>query len=105
MVARVDVRADLSIPGKLEVYSVSETGKRVKVNESEWLRAHVSSVLRSFYPQAVAAVHILPVLPTPRQFQDFIQAAFTAMKKGKESTIGEHRLPVREGVGCDQVES
>jgi hypothetical protein len=105
MVARVDVRIDLNIPGKLEVYAVSETNTKAKVNEKEWLRAHVSSVLRSFYPQAVTAARILPVLPTPRQYQEFIQAAFTVMKNGKRIILETSRLSVWEGDGRDQVES
>ena len=76
-----DVRLELAFPGKMEVYSVSETS-RAYVSDAEWIKTYVFSILRAFSPLLGPGVRILPELSTRVQYRYFLQCALALIKNG-----------------------
>jgi len=75
-----DIRLEINFPGKIETYSVSKASPKEKIEDSDWFKAHVISVLRSFNPVHNIGTRILPELLNRIQFKYFIQYCLLMIK-------------------------
>lgn len=61
-------------------YTLSRNGTKTQLSHLDWLKTHVSSVLRSFCPHVISSMRVLPELETRTQLQFFLNACLTLIK-------------------------
>jgi hypothetical protein len=84
---RVDVRCEVTFPGRVAAYAVTAKGDRLEMQPDDWPSAFVSSSIRAMLdPPALRAVKIFPLLPTPSSEKLFFSSLSALVARSAVTT-------------------